>query len=187
MQRQHDEMGAQLAYVLAERYRTLPEQGALTADQVRRLIRYVDHYLELIAPLELEAEAFVFVRRWLEEAFDQLEERVELYYPWALMGQTLGVIAGYPELDDHIWDLENRAELAVGSDWKSTATDEGLLRFAAFVAAYNGEPAVASRAWEKLGQIELAASQARGPANWSVRITCCARRASRCRRSCRSP
>ena len=65
------------------------------------------------------------------------------------------------ELDDHIWDLENWAELAAGSDWKSTATDEGLLRFAAFVAAYNGEPATASRAWEKLGQIELAASQAR--------------------------
>ena len=38
-------------------------------EEVRKLIRYVDHYLEIIAPLELEPEAFVFVRRWLEEAF----------------------------------------------------------------------------------------------------------------------
>ena len=29
------------------------------------------------------------------------------------------------------------------------------------MAAYNGEPATASRAWEKLGQLELAANQAR--------------------------
>ena len=161
MQRQRDEMGAQLASVVAERYRTLPDHGALTAEEVRKLIRYIDHYLEIIAPLELEPEAFAFVRTWLEEAFSQLGDQVELYYSWAIMVQTLAASAGYPKFDDHLWDLENRAELTAGSDWKSTATDEGLLRFAAFVAAYNGEPAAASRAWEKLGQIELAASQAR--------------------------
>lgn len=161
MQRQRDDLGAQLAYVIAERYRTLPSQGPLAADEVRRLIRYVDHYLELIAPLDLEPEAFVFVRRWLEEAFAGLGEQGELYYSWAIMAQTLAVSAGYPELDDRIWDLENRAELVAGPDWKSTTSDDGLLRFAAFVAAYNGEPAVASRAWEKLGQLELAAGQAR--------------------------
>ncbi len=35
------------------------------------------------------------------------------------------------------------------------------MRFGAFIAAYNGDPAVASVAWEKLGQVELAAQQAR--------------------------
>jgi hypothetical protein len=52
-------------------------------------------------------------------------------------------------------------ELAFGRRWKTEAESEQLLRFAAFIAAYNEEPATASLAWEKLGQVELAITQAR--------------------------
>ncbi|MFZ1771163.1 MAG: hypothetical protein WAU00_18290, partial [Caldilinea sp.] len=36
-----------------------------------------------------------------------------------------------------------------------------VLRFGAFIAAYNGNPHDASLAWEKLGEIDLAINQAR--------------------------
>ena len=70
-------------------------------------------------------------------------------------------LANYAALDEHLWDLENRVELALGLRWKTEAESEYLLRFAAFIAAYNEEPATASLAWEKLGQMELAIAQAR--------------------------
>lgn len=49
-----------------------------------------------------------------------------------------------------------------GPGWKSDGSAGApLVKFAALVAAYNGDPATASAAWETLGQIEPAAHQAR--------------------------
>ena len=161
MQRQADKVGARAAYVSAERYRTIPHRAPLSPDQVSQLLRTIDHYLETVAPLSLETGAFIFVESWLEEAFASLGDHVQLYYDWAIMAQTYAVQDEYPALDEHLWDLENQVELRFGSGWKSSTQDEHLLKFAAFSAAYNGDAAQASVAWEKLGQIELAAHQAR--------------------------
>ncbi|MBK8049314.1 MAG: AAA family ATPase [Anaerolineales bacterium] len=143
MLRQSDRDGSQVAQIIAERYRSVPLHAELAPAHISKLIRYIDHYLEVVAPLNLEAAAFVFVEEWLEEAFDQLDGHTELYYDWALMGQTYAALTDYPPLDERLWDLENRVELSAGPAWKATTTDEHLLKFAAFSAAYNDSPALA--------------------------------------------
>ena len=152
MLRQSDTTGAQVAQVIAERYRTLPHGIALSHSQVGKLIRYIDHYLEILAPLTLDPSAFVFVEHWLEEAFDRLGTHADLYYDWAIMAQTYVALNDYPWLDERLWDLENRTELAAGPQWKVETTLEPLLKFAAFIDTYNGDAAAASVTWEKLGQ-----------------------------------
>lgn len=161
MHRQNDLAGEQMAHLLAERYHTLPPGNELTPEQADRLLRFSANYLQLLAPLDLEPEAFVFVERWLEEAYAGLGDQEGLYYEWALLGQTYALLNDYPQLDERLWDLENRVELAYGPDWKATLSDERLVKFAAFIAAYNGEAAAASAAWERLGQVDLAVEQAR--------------------------
>ncbi len=161
MQRQQDLVGAQAAALLADRYRNLPHNGELTQAPLARLIRYTEQYLQLLAPLNLDMSAFVYVAHWLEEAFGRLNGYSGLYYDWALAAQKFAAQVDYPPLDERLWDLENRVELERGHNWKLEGNDEALVRFGAFIAAYNGDPAVASVAWEKLGQVELAAQQAR--------------------------
>ena len=78
-----------------------------------------------------------------------------------MAAQSYATLVDYPPLDERLWDLENRVELARGAGWKQDSSDEPLVKFAALIAAYNGDPATASAAWEKLGQIDLAAAQAR--------------------------
>jgi hypothetical protein len=97
----------------------------------------------------------------LEETFQRLNGYNGLYYDWALAAQKFAAQIDYPPLDERLWDLENRVELECGPNWKLKGADEALIRFAAFIAAYNGDPVTASAAWEKLGQIELAVQQAR--------------------------
>jgi hypothetical protein len=46
-------------------------------------------------------------------------------------------------------------------DWKAPGGDEPLMKFAALIAAYNGDPVTASTTYEALGQIDLAIHQAR--------------------------
>jgi hypothetical protein len=161
MQRQQDIVGAQAAGLLAERYRSLPHNAALAEQELGKLIHYIDQYLQMLAPLNLDVSAFVYVEHWLEEAFQRLNGHSSLYYDWALAAQKFAAQVDYPPLDERLWDLENRVELERGPRWKQDGAGEPLVRFAAFIAAYNGDPATASAAWEKLGQIELAVHQAR--------------------------
>ena len=133
----------------------------MSAGELQRLIACIENYLHILAPLNLDISAFVYVEHWLEEAFQHLNARRDLYYDWALAAQSYGTLVDYPPLDERLWDLENRVELALGPGWKQDGGDEPLVKFAALIAAYNGDPATASAAWEKLGQIDLAASQAR--------------------------
>jgi hypothetical protein len=133
----------------------MPEQ------QLGRLLHFIDQYLQILAPLNLDVSAFVYVEHWLEEAFQRINGLSDLYYDWALAAQKFAAQVDYPPLDERLWDLENRVELARGPRWKHDSAGEPLVRFAAFIAAYNGDPATASAAWEKLGQIELAVHQAR--------------------------
>lgn len=161
MQRQQDVTGAQVAGVLTERYQNLPHNSTLSQQQLPRLIGYIDRYLKILAPLNLELAAFVYVEHWLEEAFGRLDGYSSLYYDWALAAQSYATLVDYPPLDERLWDLENRVEMERGPGWKTDGTEEPLVKFAALIAAYNGDPATASAAWEKLGQVELAVHQAR--------------------------
>ncbi len=162
MRRQADTVGAQLADVIAERYRTLPPTQVDGPDLIKRLLRHIDDYLETVAPLDLGHEALLFVETWLEEAFAQLGDHREIFYNWAVLAQTYATLADYPSLDDHLWDLENRVALVMGPTWQQDPSeDAALTRFAAFIATYNGDAAQASLAWEQLGLTELAVEQAR--------------------------
>ena len=118
-------------------------------------------YLRIVSALKLESDAYAFVAHWIEESFDQLREQSTLYYAWAVLAERYNSLAGYAAMDDRLWDLENRVELHAGPGWTTEADDEAVLRFGAFIAAYNGDAHDASLAWEKLGEIELAIAQAR--------------------------
>jgi hypothetical protein len=161
MQRQHDIVGAQVAALLVDRYRNLPHNTGLSQQDLVQLIRFTDQYLQVLAPLDLDMAAFVYVEHWLEEAFQRLNGYNSLYYDWALAAQKYAAQVDYPPLDERLWDLENRVELERGPHWKRESGVEALVKFAALIAAYNGDPATASAAWEKLGEIELAVQQAR--------------------------
>lgn len=161
MERQQDRTGAALATIVAQRYTTLPPADPFDPDQIATLLRLIDQYLQELAPLKLERDAYAFVSAWLEESFQQLRNHTELYYDWAVRAERYNHLVGYPELDDRLWDLENRVELAHGPTWMDASQDSQILRFAAFIAAYNGNPHDASLAWEKLGEMELAIHQAR--------------------------
>jgi hypothetical protein len=161
MQRQQDLVGAQVAALQAERYRTLPHNGDFAEPELSRLIHYTDQYLQILAPLNLDVSAFVYVEHWLEETFGQLNGFYRLFYDWALAAQKYAVQLDYPPLDERLWDLENRVELSRGHRWKQEDGDEALVKFAALIAAYNGDALTASSAWERLGQFDLAIQQAR--------------------------
>jgi hypothetical protein len=161
MQRQQEIMGAQVAALLADRYRSLPHNSSLTAEELGKLIRCIDQYLQILAPLNLDISAFVYVEHWLEEAFARLNTHMNLYYDWALSAQSYASLIDYPPLDERLWDLENRVELQRGAGWKNQGDDESLMKFAALIAAYNGDPVTASNAYEALGQIDLAIHQSR--------------------------
>jgi hypothetical protein len=161
MQRQQDLVGAQVAALQAERYRALPHNSKLSEQELGRLIHYTDQYLQILAPLNLDVSAFVYVEHWLEETFQQINGFYRLFYDWALAAQKYAAQLDYPPLDERLWDLENRVELARGPQWKQEDGDEVLVKFAAVIAAYNGDALTASRAWEKLGQTDLAIQQAR--------------------------
>lgn len=161
MAHEEDETGARLAHIVAGRYESLPHAVPLGREQVQALLGFIDEYLRAAAPLRLERAAYVFVAAWLEEGYASLGEERGLYYDWAVRAERYNTLAGYPELDDRLWDLENRVELAEGPDWTTQSRDPDVLRFAAFIAAYHERPHDASIAWEKLGELELAVYQAR--------------------------
>jgi len=161
MERQKDKVGARLAAVIAQRYRKIPHATPLTTEQLQALFGAIADYLRIVAALKLETDAYAFVAHWIEESFDRLEERSALYYAWAVLAERYNGLAGYAAMDDRLWDLENRVELHAGPHWTTEAADEAVLRFGAFIAAYNGDAHDASLAWEKLGETELAIAQAR--------------------------
>ncbi len=161
MERQKDKVGARLSGVIAQRYRTVPHALSLSAGQLEKLFGAIDDYLRIVAALKLETDAYAFVAHWIEESFAQLEERSALYYAWAVLAERFNGQAGYVAMDDRLWDLENRVELHAGPEWTTEVGDEAVLRFGAFIAAYNGDAHDASLAWEKLGETELAIAQAR--------------------------
>jgi hypothetical protein len=160
MQRQADRLGAQLAMLVAERYQQLPQGINLSEAQVILLLGYVARYLDLVKTVPLEPDAYLYVERWLDETFANLQQTTALYYRWAVVAQAFVTLADYPDFDEHLWDLENRFNLLV-AEGQRTAADPDLAKFQALIAAYNGDPQTASQTWEQLGEIALAAEYAR--------------------------
>ncbi len=170
LSRQDDPTGAQILQLLATRYRELPPQPRLVAGQIENLLLRTQHYLALVKPLPLESEAYVYVRRWLDEAFAHVVRYPALYYRWAITAQAFDTQGGYAVLDEHLWELENHLIMQLGQGHQYTpekqAADQQTIekdvkRFQAFIAAYNETPAQASRLWEELGEMELAVTNAR--------------------------
>lgn len=157
---QGDAGGGAAIALLAARYDAVPDRRVLTPDQVRIVLRFAGDYLRAVKPLAPGEEGYRLARGWLDETFAALGERAELYYEWAAAADRFALDAAYPALDERIWDLENRLDLAARTS-ESPAQARAVTRFRAFVAAYNGDPGAASRAWEELGEIELAVQQAR--------------------------
>jgi hypothetical protein len=160
MQRQSDVIGAQATYLLAERYTNLPQPARLDEEQTARLLTYAERYLQLVKPLSMDATAYGFVERWLEEIYANLHFRTSLYFRWAVAGQELDALSTYAALDEHLWDLENRLNHLM-EQGKRSPSDPDVARFLALVATYNGDAQAASTHWEQLGELARAADYAR--------------------------
>ncbi len=155
-----DGAAAALYTRLNERYRELPPPTAQTPDALRPLIALTSELLRLAdpppgasagpAPAARHA-AFAHTARWLDEAATALDGHVALFYPWATAAAHLARLHAYAAIDDRLWDLENRFQAAGAPPGP----------FAAFLAAYNGDAASASRIWEQLGELEMAVEAAR--------------------------
>lgn len=158
--RQDDPVGAQVLRLLATRYRELPPQERFTSPQVEDLLQRTQAYLTLVKPWQLEADAYIYVRRWLDEAFRHLPRYPLLYYRWAILAQELTTRSDYQSLDEHLWELENYLALQAAQPHQPNEERE-IKRFQAFIAAYNETPAQASILWEELGELDLAITNAR--------------------------
>lgn len=158
--RQDDDVGAQIMRLLANRYRELPPQERMSRVQLDDLLQRTQRYLMLVKPLHLDADAYSFIRRWLDETFMHIPRYPALYYRWAITAQEFVACTDYATFDEHLWELENH--LAMQSDeGRQRVEEQEIKRFQAFIAAYNEAPAQASLLWEELGEIELAIANAR--------------------------
>lgn len=160
MMRQADHEGAQVLQVLADRYHRLPEREHLSADQVSQLLAATENFLQLVKPLPVGGEVFVFAELWLQEAYANLHSHVALYHRWALLAQELTALNPDYDVDEQMWDLENRLNLLLERG-KRTPEDIDVTRFQALVAIYHGDAQLAATTWEQLGELELAADFAR--------------------------
>ncbi|CAN5869516.1 hypothetical protein BH10CHL1_BH10CHL1_44400 [soil metagenome] len=160
MDRQADGVGAQALHVLSERYQILPQHVHLSAAQIETLLHLTHRYLKIVEPLDMAQTAYVYLHHWLEEAFTSLHQQTALYYRWALIAQAFAALAAYSEMDEHLWDLENRMNLLF-EQGKRKPDDANLAKFRALLLAYNDDAQGASLAWEQLGEISMAADYAR--------------------------
>jgi len=161
--RQEDGVGAQVLRLLSNRYRELPPQEKFSGVQIENLLQRTQSYLALVKPLHLDADAYGYVRRWLDEAFAHLFRHPMLYYGWAMTAQEFAAQSDYPAFDEHLWELENQLahQLDQGRQSVEETEERAIKRFQAFIAAYTEAPAQASLLWEELGEIELAITNAR--------------------------
>lgn len=159
MRRQQDTLGSQALQILTERYRDLPPKSNFSRAEVSTLLSYTERYLQLVGPLQLDADAYVYIEQWLEESFAPVRRHVDLYHTWATVAQAFTEIVPYSAFDEHLWELENQLTLLVERG-KQTPDNPVVMRFRAFVAAYNERPE-ASVLYEELGETELAINAAR--------------------------
>jgi hypothetical protein len=171
MTRQSDADGAGAAALLAERYRKIPTHGRLSETQVAGLLTYAERYLALLKPLNLDSVAYAFVQSWLQEVLTNLHFRTELYARWVTLAQELALHTPDFEVDEALWDLENRLNLLL-EQGKRSPEDPGVPHFQALIAAYNGDAQAAAESLERLGDYTKAAEYARdtGDLEWAYRL-----------------
>ncbi len=160
MQRQEDGEGFQAVHILAERYRELPPKAQFNKTELLDLLTRTEQYLAIVGPLDLDEEAYLYVKHWLDECFAALFEHPTLYFTWVTVAQEFIAVAPYPEFDEHLWELESHLTLLLDRG-RAPVDDLSIKRFRAFAAVYNETPAEASVLWEELGEIELAVEAAR--------------------------
>ncbi|HMN27016.1 MAG TPA: AAA family ATPase [Caldilineaceae bacterium] len=160
MLRQADKEGAEATTLLAERYRLLPQREQMSESQVETLLAYGERYLTLVRPLNLAAAAYRFVHYWLDESYANLHLRTALYTPWVLLAQEYARHDPAFEVDEPLWDLENRVNMLL-EQGKRQRDDPQIVRFQALLAAYNRETPMQSGTWEQLGELAVAADFAR--------------------------
>ena len=124
-------------------------------------------YLRIVASLKLETEAYAFVAHWIERASTNCASSKARSITGG-PGRTLQQLAGYVAMDDRLWDLENRVELHAGPGWTTEADDETVLRFGAFIAAYNGDAHDASLRGKSSARPSWPSPRRVRPARWSV-------------------
>lgn len=83
---------------------------------------------ELSEEMRVRREFYLFPRRWIAEAFTNLNDHVALYYLWAVTADqwingAATVELEYPEFDEQLWELENRVEMVV-DQVNEQATDQ---------------------------------------------------------------
>lgn len=160
MQRQEDGEGFQAIHILASRYRELPPKAQWTVEELTELLTRTENYLEVVGPLNLDEEAYLYVKHWLDEAFAALPEHPTLYFNWVAVAQDFIAVAAYPAFDEHLWELESQLTLLLDRG-RASSDDQRIKRFQAFAATYNETPAEASLLWEELGETDLAIKAAR--------------------------
>lgn len=145
---------AQALRVLAARYEDVPARSGLADMPLLSVLQSVLTHLALLG--NPPAHDLAHSLLWLDETFVDLGERVRLYYKWASTAATLARSGNFPQLDEHIWELENRLEQTSGP-----ASDHDSLRLRAFLADYNDKPDEASLLWEQAGATDQAIESAR--------------------------
>lgn len=106
---------------------------------------------------EISEESAAHLNDWVATSFALLEDKLEYYLDWAEIATVAEQRTGYPDLDERIWDLENRWNLR--KDTRGVASNG--MGFEAFLAAYNGDHARASELWEESGDLARAVDAAR--------------------------
>jgi hypothetical protein len=160
MRRQSDEVGANATALLAERYRTIPQADQLDEAQIMALLTYTERYVQLVQPLASVPAAYLFAERWLRESLASLAAHTGLYYRWAMLAQHFATLVPTFDVDEPLWDLENRLKLLLDQG-KRERGDPAIAKFLALVAGYNGDAQAASITWEQLGELGVAADYAR--------------------------
>jgi len=160
MQRQEDGEGFQAVHILASRYRELPPKAEWTTQELTDLLTRTKHYVEVVGPLKLDEEAYLYIKHWLDESFAALFEHPILYFAWITVAQDFLAVASYPAFDEHLWELESQLTLLLDRG-QASPDDLSIKRFQAFAATYNETPAEASYLWEELGETALAIEAAR--------------------------
>jgi hypothetical protein len=160
MARQADAEGASAATLLAQRYHEISTNGPFNEAQMASLLSYTERYLALLKPLRLDGTAYAFARIWVQEALDNLHLRTALYARWVLLAQELTQHLPDFDVDEALWDLENRLNLLL-EQGKRSPDDPGVTEFQALIAAYNGDAQAAAETLERLGDYTNAAAYAR--------------------------
>ncbi|MCB0190172.1 MAG: hypothetical protein KDE31_38130, partial [Caldilineaceae bacterium] len=160
MQRQEDGIGTQALQILAKRYQELPPKPHFTKSETVDLLDRTVAYLEIVSPLALDEEAYLYMQHWLDESCGAVQSYPDLYYRWVMVAQRFVAVAPYTSFDEHLWELENQLDLLIERG-RQSADDSMVKRFRAFIAAYNEDAHKASVLWEELGEMALAVNAAR--------------------------